>query len=112
MEFNLTFNRKKIRVILKRGAIFLFVFGLVAWWWHEPKADWPGRPAPDEPRQDKEHLPVPFEYKEHQIIPLANYSITGVVLSRSRYRFDRGAVLSPIDIGMGWGRLSEAAIIQ
>lgn len=76
------------------------------------KADWQGIPAPQEPIQNTLELPKPFEYKEHAITPLANYSVTGVVLSTKRYRFDREASLSPVDIAVGWKHMSDAEVLN
>jgi hypothetical protein len=43
---------------------------------------------------------------------LASFDIRARVLARERYRFDRAADLSPIDLALGWGRMSESAVLD
>jgi hypothetical protein len=40
------------------------------------------------------------------------YEIKAVVLARERYRNDPGAKLSPVDLALGWGPMSTAAVIN
>ena len=89
------------------------LLSLAAWfYWHEPKATWRGLPAAQEPVQTDTDLPRPFTHGEHTITPLANYSIKAVVLSRQRYRYDDAADLAPLDLALGWGPMSAAAVIN
>jgi hypothetical protein len=53
-----------------------------------------------------------FEKAGHVIKPLAKYEITARVLSKERYRFDRGAKLVPVDVAVGWGPMSDTAILK
>jgi hypothetical protein len=43
---------------------------------------------------------------------LASFDLRGRVLAQERYRFDRAAELSPIDLAMGWGRMSDSAVLD
>lgn len=73
---------------------------------------WLARPRPvplevgpfDPPRQialDKPaELPAPENYR---ITALDEYSMTAMVMSRERYRFDRQSEVSPVDLLLGWG---------
>jgi hypothetical protein len=91
----------------------LLVLGAALYaWWHEPKATWRGMPAAGEPLQTSTGLPRPFNHGEHTITPLAGYSIKAVVLSRQRYRYDATAELAPLDLALGWGPMSTAAVIN
>jgi hypothetical protein len=94
----------------------LLVVALLAaagWFWlHEPAAGWGGMPAADEPVQRSDKLPMPFERDGYTIKPLARYQVTAVVLSRDRYRNDRGAALAPVDLALGWGPMSVAFVIN
>lgn len=54
----------------------------------------------------------PFVHKNHRITPLADFALTAVVLSRESYRFDRAAEISPVDLALGWGPMSDARVIQ
>ena len=93
----------------------LVLAALVAagWWYvHEPAATWRGMPAARDPVQTSASLPGPFRHGDYTITPLARYSVTAVVLSRDRYRNDRGADLSPVDLALGWGPMSVASVIN
>jgi hypothetical protein len=78
----------------------------------ETLARWPGRPAPSEPLQVESNLPAPFHYMGFTLSPLARYTVTAVVLCRKRYYADFGSIVSPVDLGLGWGALSEAPVIN
>lgn len=91
----------------------LALFAVAAWFYfHEPAAAWRGMPATQEPVQTARDLPRPFLHAGYTITPLARYTITAVVLSRERYRNDREADLAPVDLALGWGPMSIAAVIN
>ncbi len=48
----------------------------------------------------------------HQIIYLAHFEIRARVLSKEVYRFDRGASLAPVDLALGWGRMSDSRVLN
>ncbi len=54
----------------------------------------------------------PFSFKEYTIQPLADFVIDARVLSTERYYWDAGSDLVPVDIAMGWGRMSDSAVIK
>ncbi len=72
----------------------------------------PGPRAPFPPVQT-DRLPedVPFQAGDYRIIPLARFTITAQVLSRARYYFGREADLSPVDLVLGWGAMSDRAVL-
>lgn len=78
----------------------------------EAPAQWKGIPARAEPQQTDKDLPKPFPHEQYTITPLARYSITAVVLSRDRYRFDPAAKLAPLDLALGWGAMSISSAIN
>ena len=69
-------------------------------------------PAAKDPEQTANDLPPVFADGDYMITPLARYRITAVVLGRERYRHDRGASLAPVDLALGWGPMSVAAVIN
>jgi hypothetical protein len=96
-----------------KKLLALAVLAAAGWWYvHEPAATWRGMPAAGEPVQTDTRLPAPFAYDGYTITPLARYAVTAVVLSRERYRNDRGADLSPVDLALGWGPMSVSAVIN
>lgn len=68
--------------------------------------------APDTPVQDRISNPQKFAYKDYQITPLATFQIEARVLSARRYRSGREAELSPIDLALGWGRMSDDNVLK
>ncbi|MAT52811.1 MAG: hypothetical protein CMK32_16665 [Porticoccaceae bacterium] len=70
-----------------------------------------GVTAPESPSQS----PVQgssFAHKDYRVTPLANFALTARVLSRRDYRFDREADLSPTDLALGWGPMSDSAVLN
>lgn len=51
-------------------------------------------------------------YKGYEIIPQANFEIEARVLSREKYFIDDSAELSPLDLALGWGAMSDTAVID
>jgi hypothetical protein len=98
---------------VKKLLAFVIVAAL-AWLLFRPeaKADWKGIPAARAPVQSESNLPAAFAHGDYTITPLARYSVTAVVLSRERYRNDRQADLSPLDLALGWGPMSMAGVIN
>ena len=95
-------------------TLFVLLILAVAGWLylHEPDAKWRGMPATKEPVQTTANLPPPFLVGKFTVTPLARYSITGVVLCRDHYTYDSGAELAPLDLGLGWGPMSIASVIN
>jgi hypothetical protein len=48
----------------------------------------------------------------YTIEPVADYSVRARVLSIERYRVGREADLSPIDFALGWGPMSDSAVVN
>ncbi len=102
-------NKTNIQLILICFLLaFIIYFGFI--YTKEPK--WQGMPAKKEPIQTEIKNPVPFKYEKFLITPLANYSITGVVISTKRYFFDSVSSISPIDIAIVWKKMSVADVIK
>jgi len=68
--------------------------------------------APMEPLQTKVTDRPPFSFKAYTVVPLAALEIEARVLSIEHYRFDRGAKLSPVDLVLGWGRMSDEKVLD
>ncbi len=93
----------------------LVLLALVVGTWfyfHDPAAKWRGMPAAQDPVQTTASLPAAFTHDSLTITPLATYRVTAVVLSRSRYRYDPGATIAPVDLALGWGPMSIAGVIN
>ena len=53
-----------------------------------------------------------FAFGEFEIEPRASYDIEARVLSVEPYRVDGGAKLSPLDFAVGWGPMSDTAVLD
>ena len=101
------------------NARFLFVaFAavlLMAIWefTHRPISHPPGVLVPSVPQQDAvDASSINLVKPGFAIKPLARFSISARVLSRADYRWDREAALVPTDLALGWGRMSDSAVLQ
>ena len=94
--------------------ILLFV-ALLGWWFspplHSARARTPGVLAVAEPDQRNLDHTASFQDKDFTITPLADFSLTARVLSRADYSFDPQSSISPTDLAMGWGRMSDTAVL-
>ncbi len=71
----------------------------------------PGAKAPDDPRQEAVRNAKPFVVDKYHITPLATFDVKAKVLSRKRYSRGREADLSPLDLALGWGNMSDEAVL-
>src|SRR4051794_6284733 len=58
-----------------------------------------------------ENEPV-IDHGEFHLKPLARFSIDARVLHRKTYGYDRLARLAPIDLAVGWGPMSDQAVLE
>ena len=93
------------------AAVLLCIAGSIGWWSSRPIAHTPGVLAPDEPSQYEVHE-APFAFNDAEVAPQAGYDITARVLSAEHYWIDAGAKLAPVDLAVGWGPMSDTAVIQ
>ena len=93
-------------------------FGLIllALWFYDtirPVPQPPGVLAPEAPKIE----PVSgkaqvFERNAHVLTALARFQAHARVLSLDRYASDRAAKVAPLDIALGWGPLSDSAVLK
>lgn len=68
--------------------------------------------APDAPVQVTLSDAPTIMVAGYALQPLASFDLKAKVLSRERYRFDDAADLAPLDLALGWGRMSDEAVLQ
>ena len=95
--------------------LFIFV-GLVSYgayhhFSHRAIQHGAGEIAANEPIQTSTST-NPFHIDDFTITPLADYAIEARLLSIEHYNFDAGAKLSPTDLAVGWGPMSDEAVIN
>lgn len=98
-------------------AVLLTIASLYgAWHWFTTEREVARPPgvmiAADEPHQHNVDAPQAFVHEGHTFNLRARYDITARVLRKEIYRIDGGAGLAPVDLGVGWGPMSDTAIIE
>jgi hypothetical protein len=53
-----------------------------------------------------------FAHGDYELTPLADFEVEARVLSVEQYNMDGGASLSPIDFALGWGPMSDSAVLS
>jgi hypothetical protein len=97
---------------MKKLLGLLLLLGAGWFYFHESPAQWRGMPAAADPLQSEAGLPPAFAHGDYTITPLARYAVNAVVLARERYRNDAAAEIAPVDLALGWGPMSLAAVIN
>lgn len=93
------------------AAIALVGFGLFQHLQDRPVSRGDGVLAPAVPTQvDVDD--VMLNHKGYTVRALQTFDIEARVLSREVYRLDREADLAPVDLVLGWGRMSDSAVLE
>ena len=94
-------------------VVFLLVlYGAYHSWHTRPVTHGDGVIAADTPQQSKIFNGNSQNINGFQVTPLAAFSIQARVLSTEDYSFGREADLAPVDLALGWGRMSDEAILK
>ena len=92
--------------------IGLIVYGVYHAWHGRPVTYGPGVIAAADPVQDEISHAAPIEKNGYQLMPLAEFQAQARVLSSTSYHMDRESDLAPVDLALGWGRMSDEAILK
>ena len=110
-----TENRKKAKMMEIRWRwmmIPLIAFCVwKAWPSHAVKVP-PGSVAPNEPAQVRASDPTLYRHGRYDLEVLADFEIEARVLGKALYRSGREAELSPVDLALGWGPMSDTAVLE
>ncbi len=99
---------KRALVIL---VMLLLLAGLVRWCNGTRSVSYgPGVMAPDEPVQVNLRGASTFIHEDFFLTPVAEFEVHARVLSRRDYTRDSGADLAPVDLALGWGRMSDESV--
>ncbi len=100
---------------MPRWLWILFAIALMGWWLSSPihcaRARDPGVLVAGAPEQHNLDHATAFQDKDFLITPLADFNVTARVLSRADYNYDPTSSISPTDLAMGWGRMSDSAVL-
>ena len=72
----------------------------------------PGLTAPDQPKQTDLTSKKEWKVGEFKIEALAEYDIKARVLSRNNFSMGEESELSPFDLALGWGPMSDQSVID
>ena len=103
---HLGYVMKKIISVIVAGIILIWLFSS-----NEVELG-AGVYAPGEPIQETITQPVTFDYQGFKVTPLASFDIMAKVILREDYHYDEGAEISPMDLALGWGRMSDEAVLK
>ena len=92
-------------------ALAALAFLLWRDWQTRPITHPPGVLVPETPRQAPVD-PGSFRMDDFELRRRASFDIRARVLSRETYRWGAEAALSPIDLALGWGAMSDQAVLD
>ena len=100
---------------MKRALyLILLIAAVMAWrdWRHREIVHPPGVLVPEYPRQAAAAAAPALEIEGYRLTPRAGFDIRARVLSREDYRWGAEADLSPVDLALGWGAMSDQAVLD
>ena len=89
----------------------LVTYGVYRWYAHRELAHAPGVVAAEEPAQDELASVDGLERDGFRLVPRADFSATVRILHREDYSMGPLAKLVPTDFAVGWGRMSDSAVL-
>jgi hypothetical protein len=92
-------------------AVLLVGWGGLHHWRHRDVIQPPGVLAPDPPQQVNLTDGARLRRDDISLATRAYVEITARVLSREDYAWDAEAALVPTDLALGWGRMSDSAVL-
>ncbi|KFZ37925.1 hypothetical protein HR45_08800 [Shewanella mangrovi] len=99
---------------MKKLLLFLIIAG-AAWQIYHHRVQvtlGPGVTVSELPQQTSIESPVIHSVDGYAIQEVANFAIKAKVLSRENYYLGREADLSPVDLALGWGNMSDEAVLE
>ena len=96
------------------SALLALALAIFAYFYlHRPISYPAGILIASEPRQIAIiDTPAPIEHGDYRLKPLARFSIDARILHRKSYGYDRQAKLVPVDLAVGWGPMSDQAVLD
>jgi hypothetical protein len=98
-----------------RNAVVLILIGTLTWYvfFRQNTGEVrPGIQAPEPPAQRMIASTPVYQIDGYRITPVAEFELQARVLAKRNYRFDREAALSPVDLALGWGRMSGDDVLR
>ena len=96
-----------------KESLIIFALLVGAYFWIGREITHPaGVLVVEEPVQRSVSGTLSRQKNGYQITLLASFDIRARVLGAERYRFDRGALLAPMDLALGWGAMSDSKVLE
>jgi hypothetical protein len=93
-------------------VVLMLGWGALSTWRHREVKQPPGVLAPDAPLQENLADDAPLLQRgDVTLTPRAYFVVTARVLSRDDYSVGADAKLIPEDLALGWGRMSDSAVL-
>ncbi len=99
------------RLIVLFLTVWFFGFGLYFFWPETVVRHPAGVLVKEEPIQRPTSVPG-WEKDGYRITPLAEFKARAIILHLKRYNHGRESDLSPIDLALGWGPMSDQGVID
>jgi len=98
----------------KALSIILILFVVLAWrdWRHREITHEPGILVAELPRQVDIEEPGSIQVEDYRLTLRAEFELRARVLSIEHYRWGSEAGLSPVDFALGWGVMSDQAVLD
>ncbi len=94
--------------------LLLAIAAILVWrdWQRREIVHAPGVLVPEVPRQQAAADPGPFALEGYSLTRRARFELRARVLSREDYNWGAEAELSPMDLALGWGAMSDQSILD
>jgi hypothetical protein len=112
----------------RAGNLIMLAFSIIIagglWYWLDHRgADYPpgsekpvaipgGLPNILQPVQLNGNMPKAFFFRGYTLSPQATYIVTARILHTSRYYLDHQSDISPVDLVLGWGLMSNKKVLS
>ncbi len=94
-------------------AMAVLIIVIVYFFYPETVITYPaGITAPEQPKQTNIDAIKEWKFKDFDIKALAEYGIKARVLSRNNFSTGKESEISPLDLALGWGPMSDQNIID
>jgi len=95
-------------------VLWLLLLTFMAWqeWSHRPLVQPEGLRLSQEPRQVNLEAAEIRQIGDFSLQPRARFELQARVLSRERYHLGISSELAPLDLALGWGLMSDQAIVD
>ena len=100
-----------MRKLLLAAVLLLVLLGALSHWHRRPLQPGPGVLAAEVPVQVDLDRGAQLQRSDTTLTTRAHFDITARVLSRKDYSWGADADLVPLDLALGWGRMSDSDVL-